>query len=147
MESRLPSVLADDNSPEPISAGVGQLLALLATLICAAALFRVLYGLFALRSLQVLAGLVLAAGGAYLFVWVARRSEEWRLPVAAASTAAAIYYAWRARVASEIMLKRFRGLASSHMYGEHTGAFLTALLLFVVAVTAFGLHLLRSREE
>ncbi len=50
-------------------------------------------------------------------------------------------------IASEIMSKRFGGLASSHMYGEHTGAAFTALILFVIAGFAYALHIRRSREE
>lgn len=136
----------DNNPPESISVGAGFGLAFLATLICSAALRQILYGLFAGVSGRLAAGLAVAAVGISLLVWVAHRAEEWRLSVAAATSAAGFYYAWRAKIATE-NLGRLGGMDTSHVYGEHAATISTALILFIVAGIALGRHLLRSREE
>jgi len=146
VEFRLPSVLDDSNPPEPISVVAGVGLAILATLICSAALRQVLYGLFALLSGRVVAGLAIAAVGTSLLVWVALRADEWRLSVAAAAAAAGFYYAWRAKIATE-NLGRLGGIDTNHAYGEHAATISTALILFIVAGIALGRHLLLSWEE
>ncbi len=146
MEFRLPSGSDDGYPPEPISVGAGIGLAVFASLLGSAALFQIFYGLFALRTLRLLLGLAMAGGGGYLLVWVARRgAEEWRLSLAGTSLLAGFYYCWKASIANDILAQRFRGLASSHMYGEHTGAAFTALVLFIVAGFALVLHIRSAR--
>lgn len=81
-----------------------------------------------------------------MLVGVARHVNEWRLSVAAASAAAGFYYAWRTKAATAD-LGRFAGPEGSRMFGEHAAAISTALVLFIVAGIALGLHVLRLWEE
>ncbi|HXU31722.1 MAG TPA: hypothetical protein VN851_14200 [Thermoanaerobaculia bacterium] len=137
---------ADGQPPEPISAGAGLGLAGLATLLCSAALRQILYGLIAGRSGRLVAGLLIAALGGFLLAWVARRAEEWRLAVAAASALAGFYYSWTTQIAT----KDFGPLGGPDgglLFSDHTAAISTALILFIVAGIALGRHILRSWGE
>lgn len=114
----------------------GHALAAFATVLSSAALLLILEGLFAARSPKILAGLALAALGICLLVWVARRTAEWRLSVAATSAASGFYYSFRGKV------------DSGDVFSERAAAASTALVLFIIAGVALGIHLLGSwREE
>jgi hypothetical protein len=146
VEFRVPSTMDENNPPGSISVGAGLGLAALATLICSAALRQILYGLFAGLYGRLVAGLAIAAVGVSLLVWVARRADDWRLSVAAASAAAGFYYSWKTKIATADF-GRFGGPDGSRMFGEHAAAISTALALFIVAGIALGVHVLRSWED
>ncbi len=146
MQTQAPANLDDEKFSDEISVRAGIAITAFAMLACGGALFRLLQGLFAGRSSRILAGLVLAALGIFLLVWVARRAVEWRLSAAAAAAASAFYYAFRANVGEAG--KRLASFDRPEVFAERAAAASTALILFIIAGVTLGMHLLGAwRDE
>jgi hypothetical protein len=132
-----------ENRLEPLPPWVELAVAAFAAVLFSGALFRLFRGLFASRFSSVLACLVMAAVGAFLLRWSARRTVEWRLPVAAVCAACGFYYSWRAQVEGVAPLGYLEG--GDVVLRAASGT--TALVLFIVAGVVLGRHLLGSWRD
>ncbi len=132
--------------PEPMRRHAPWAAPALSAVLGAGGLYRLFRGLFSGGSGDLLAGLALAGLGVFLLRWSGRQGFERRLAVAAASAFCAFYYAWRAETQSA-----GTGVAGSPAIQEAVVSALaggsTALLLFVIAGIALGLHVLGSWGE
>jgi hypothetical protein len=135
--------LIDKNLPKPLPPWAELAAAAFAALLIGGALFRLFRGLFASLSSNLLACLVMAAVGAFLLRWSARRAAEWRLPVAAVFAACGFYYTWRAQVEGGT----WAGNLVSGDIAIPAASATTALVLFTLAGVALGMHLLGSWRD
>lgn len=132
----MPPTSNPEKPPEALTVAAGLGLAALATVFTSVALFLILEGLFAARTPRLLAGIALIALGISLLFWVARRADDWRLAAAATAAACGFFYSFQGKVADGDLISQRAASAS------------TALVLFIVAGVALGMHLLGPwREE
>ncbi len=135
-----------EDLPEPMRRYASWAAPALSAVLGAGGLYRLFRGLFSGESGSLLAGFALAGLGGLLLRWSIRQRFEWRLAVAAASALCAFYYAWRAGTQST-----GNGAAASQAVNEAVYSTLaggsTALLLFIIAGIALGLHVLGSWGE
>lgn len=136
----------DKNLPEPLPPAATLAATAFSTLLCSGALYLLFRGLFAARFGSVLAFLAIAALGIFLLKWSARRSDQWRLVVAAVSAACGFYYVWRAGIVAEGG-KRLGTLGSGDVISDRLACGSTALVLFLVAGVFLGTHLLGAWRD
>ena len=136
----------DKNLPEPLPPVAALAVASFSTLLGSGALYLLFRGLFAARFGSVLAFLAIAALGIFLLKWSARRTDQWRLAVAAVSAACGFYYVWRAEIVAESG-KRWGTLDRSGALTDRLACGSTALVLFLVAGIVLGTHLLGAWRD